>query len=238
MKLVWRQPGISRALVVMALVVDGASVVSAQIPPGSTNGTTTPSAGPPAAAAMNRCLQAFHVGDMAGARAACEEAARLDPTMVEARYMAGVAAAAQGDTCAARAHYELVLLAPLLHPQVVAIQQALASDAFQNCVRGVVAAAPSQPVLPARSTRDLVAQATVAFRNGDLDLAERLATQAVVDEPNDAGAHKLLAIIYVQRGLSCDAKAHYVAFLRLDPGSPLVPRVRQIIAHPDFAHCR
>jgi class 3 adenylate cyclase len=93
--------------------------------------------------------------------------------------------------------------------------------------------APAPPPPPLPRLEDAKAQ-MVAGNYGE---AIRMARQLVEQDGSNADAHKLLGNALVLAKKPCKAKKHFEAFIRLAPGSPLVPGIQQRLAQADFASC-
>jgi Flp pilus assembly protein TadD len=51
-------------------------------------------------------------------------------------------------------------------------------------------------------------------------------------------AHTLLGVAYGRQGKYCDAKHHYKKFIELNPASPMVDRIKQILQGPELQSCQ
>src|SRR5437016_5015939 len=63
-------------------------------------------------------------------------------------------------------------------------------------------------------------QADEAFRQGDLDRAERLARQALARDPNAVHGHMILGVIAAQKQQWEASNKHFESVVRLEPANP------------------
>jgi pSer/pThr/pTyr-binding forkhead associated (FHA) protein/Flp pilus assembly protein TadD len=72
---------------------------------------------------------------------------------------------------------------------------------------------------------------------GNFDEAVAKGKLSLKLDPSMTEAHKLLGVAYARQGRYCDAKLHYKKFIELNPTSPMVDRIKQILQSPDLQNC-
>jgi Flp pilus assembly protein TadD len=76
-----------------------------------------------------------------------------------------------------------------------------------------------------------------AVTAGDWDTAVRHAEKALALDGSLPEAHKMLGLSHWRRGDTCRGKRHFLQFVALAPGDPMVPRVERILAAEEMRLC-
>src|SRR5437660_12740794 len=71
-----------------------------------------------------------------------------------------------------------------------------------------------------QTTENLLEQADEAFRQGNLDGAVALATQALARSPGAVHGHMILGVIAAQKNQWDISNRHFEAVIRVDPSNP------------------
>jgi predicted Zn-dependent protease len=166
-------------------------------------------------------LAAIHArmagGDMAGALAAIEDAARREPGNPQVRHLEGVIRRGAGDDAGAIAAFEAAIAGGLQTAEIAnslaLARQALgalaaALEAFDHALR------LDPAYMPARVNR-----ARLLAETGRVEEAESALRDALRDEPRSLLARNALAATLREAGRAAEAADAYRETLRLEPGN-------------------
>ncbi|MBI5494065.1 MAG: FHA domain-containing protein [Deltaproteobacteria bacterium] len=89
----------------------------------------------------------------------------------------------------------------------------------------------------AAEAKKLLEDGNRAILLGNFDDAVQKGKTALKLDPSLTDAHKLLGVAYARQAKYCEAKTHYKKYVELNPGSPMVDRIKQILQGPELQNC-
>ncbi|MCB1055547.1 MAG: tetratricopeptide repeat protein [Acidobacteria bacterium] len=188
------------------------------------------SGGSPALAVrvFNEAVESLKGGDLDQAIELFEQAAGLDPELLQAREALAKLQMRRGDYDAAFEQAEKILAEDPLNP----VGQGVYED-----VERIRQAPPSPPAAAATgrggqasAADELVHQASDLLDQGEPEQARGLLEKALGTDAKNPTAHYLLGRYYIGAGDNDQARQHLERFLELDPKAPEAERARELLA--------
>ena len=179
---------------------------------------------------FNEGAEAFNAGDVAGAISKFQQAADLDPTLVQARMVLAKLYYSQGNHAEALARAEEVVA---LEPDNVEALR-IAYDSARRLGQSERAAAALDSLAvsdPEWASTGLFELAVELFNAGQTNEAAQAFERVLQVKPDNARAHYLLGVAYYNTGQADEAKTHLSRFIELAPDDPDAPIAKDLLKY-------
>jgi len=185
-----------------------------------------------AARIFNEGAQAYNSGDMATAISKFQQAADLDPTLVQARLVLAKLFFSEGNLSEAMARAEeVVALEPAnIDGLRIAYDSALRLGDTEKAAKALDGLAVSDPEWAATGLYQLALE---FYNNGQADEAAQALERVLQVKPDNARAHYLLGVALFNTGQTEPASEHLQKFIELAPDDPDAAIAKDLLAYAD-----
>lgn len=185
-----------------------------------------------AARIFNEGAEAYNAGDMATAVSKFQQAADLDPSLVQARLVLAKMFFSQGNLSGALARAEEVAALDPGNGEAlrIAYDSALRLGDTDKAAKALDGLAVSDPEWAATGLFKL---ATELYDNGQTEAARHALERVLKADPDHARAHYLLGVALFNSGQTVPATEHLQRFLELAPDDPDVAIAKDLLAYAD-----
>lgn len=186
--------------------------------------------GDPAIPIFNEGVLAHQAGDRALAREKFEEAARINPNLMQAHYGAAAIAMEEGRHADAAAGAERTLAIDPTFVRALDLRFRAYSELGDQAKTEAAADALFQadPQLGATALYNL---AVALYNGGKTARAAGLLERLLAAAADHAKAHYMLGLCHVNQGNSAEAKRHLERFLELAPEDPDAATAKEMLAY-------
>jgi len=185
-----------------------------------------------AARIFNEGADAYNAGDIASAISKFQQAADLDPTLVQARLVLARLFFSEGNLSEALARAEeVVALEPDNGDALrIAYDSALRLGDTEKAARALDGLAVSDPEWAATGLYQLAVE---LYNNGQTDEAAQALERVLQVKPDHARAHYLLGVALFNTGQTGPASEHLKKFIELAPDDPDAAIAKDLLAYAD-----
>jgi len=185
-----------------------------------------------AARIFNEGADAYNAGDVATAITKFQQAADLDPTLVQARLVLAKVLFSEGSLFEALARAEeVVALEPDNSDALrIAYDSARRLGDTEKAARALDGLAVSDPEWAATGLYQLAVE---FYNNGQTDEAAQALERVLQVKPDHARAHYLLGVALFNTGQTEPASEHLQRFIELAPDDPDAAIARDLLAYAD-----
>jgi tetratricopeptide (TPR) repeat protein len=181
---------------------------------------------------FNEGAEAYNSGDVATAISKFQQAADLDPSLVQARLVLAKLFFAEGSLSEALARAEEVLVlqpdnADALH---ITYDSALRLDDKETAAKALDGLAAIDPKWAATGLFQLAVE---LYNNGQTNEAAQALEKVLEVEPDHARAHYLLGVALFNTGQTGPASEHLRRFIELAPDDPDAVIAKDLLAYAD-----
>ena len=180
----------------------------------------------------NEGAEAYNSGDVATAISKFQQAADLDPSLVQARLALAKLLFAEGSLseALARAEEVVVLLPDNADALRIVYDSALRLDDPETAAKALDGLAKSDPKWAATGLFQLAVE---LYNNGQMNEAAQALEKVLEVEPDHARAHYLLGVALFNTGQTGPASEHLRRFIELAPDDPDAVIAKDLLAYAE-----
>lgn len=215
---------------VLGSVTAGAAAVAPPTAPADAPARQEPTGADLAVMAFNEGVAAHQAGDRALATQKFEEAAELNPELMQAHYALGAIALEEGRHAEAAAAADRAVALDPTYVRALDLRWR-AYTLLGDKEKAQAAAEALATADPEQGAVALFNRATELFNAGDAAGALGLLERLLAGTPDHPKAHYMLGLCYLNQGKEAEAKLHLQRFLELSPEDPDAATAREMLAY-------